>query len=218
MGLNNVSGNMYEFVTHTWNVAKGKCFHDCSYCYMKKWGQQKEVRFDETELRTDLGSDNFIFVGSSNDMFAENIPTEWIQKVIDHCNKYENNRYLLQTKNPKRFLEFELDDKFLLGTTVESNKVYSEIYGNSPDPIERIEAIASLSNRTFITIEPILDFDLDEFSEMLKSANPKWVNIGADSGRHNLPEPSSEKINELIEELSFTEIELKQNLRRLNRD
>ena len=27
---------MYEFVTHTWNPIKGKCYHDCSYCYMKK--------------------------------------------------------------------------------------------------------------------------------------------------------------------------------------
>jgi DNA repair photolyase len=217
MGLNSVKGNMYEFVTHTWNVVKGKCFHDCSYCYMKKWGPQNPARFDEKELRTDLGSDNFIFVGSSNDMFAENIPTEWIQKVINHCNKYENNRYLLQTKNPKRFLEFELDDKFILGTTIESNRIYLKIYGNSPDPQERLEAISSVSNKTFITIEPILDFDLEEFSEMLKSANPEWINIGADSGGHSLPEPNSEEIYELIERLSFSEIELKRKLKRLNK-
>ena len=29
-------GNMYEFVTHTWNPIKGKCSHGCTYCYMKK--------------------------------------------------------------------------------------------------------------------------------------------------------------------------------------
>lgn len=28
MGLNISKGNMYEFVTHTWNIIKGKCYHD----------------------------------------------------------------------------------------------------------------------------------------------------------------------------------------------
>ena len=40
---------MYPWVTHTWNVIKGKCPHDCSYCYMKRF-PQGELRFDEKEL------------------------------------------------------------------------------------------------------------------------------------------------------------------------
>jgi DNA repair photolyase len=60
MGLNTSTGNMYSFVTHTWNTVKGECHHDCSYCYMKRWGKQKPVRFDKKELKTDLGKDNFI--------------------------------------------------------------------------------------------------------------------------------------------------------------
>jgi len=31
MGLNESKGNMYEFVTHTWNAIKGECKHDCTY-------------------------------------------------------------------------------------------------------------------------------------------------------------------------------------------
>jgi len=73
---------MYEFVTHTWNTVKGECYHDCSYCYMKRWGKLNPVRFDEKELKTDLGSGNFIFVGSSCDMWAENIPDKWIFKTL----------------------------------------------------------------------------------------------------------------------------------------
>jgi hypothetical protein len=68
MGLNTSKGNMYDFVTHTWNTVKGECYHDCSYCYMKRWGKLKPARFDQKELKTDLGSNNFIFVGSSCDM------------------------------------------------------------------------------------------------------------------------------------------------------
>src|SRR3990167_1900105 len=30
--LNKQKGNMYGFVTHTWNPIKGKCSHNCSYC------------------------------------------------------------------------------------------------------------------------------------------------------------------------------------------
>ena len=36
MGLNLSKGDMYKFVNYTWNPIKGKCLHDCSYCYMKQ--------------------------------------------------------------------------------------------------------------------------------------------------------------------------------------
>jgi hypothetical protein len=45
-----------------------------------------------------------------------------------------------------------------------------------------------------ITVEPILDFDLDQFVRMIKICEPEQVNIGADSGNNRLPEPSPEKI------------------------
>ena len=35
MNLNQSKGNMYEFITHTWNPIKDRCYHDCAYCYMK---------------------------------------------------------------------------------------------------------------------------------------------------------------------------------------
>ena len=87
MGLNISKGNMYEFITHTWNTVKGKCIHDCSYCYMKRFKTLKDIRFDESELKTNLGTNNFIFVGSSNDLFSDNIPREWIMKTFEHCDK-----------------------------------------------------------------------------------------------------------------------------------
>ena len=62
--LNKQKGNMYGFVTHTWNAIKGKCPHDCEYCYMKVF-PQGELRLDEKEFKTDLGRNNIVFVGSS---------------------------------------------------------------------------------------------------------------------------------------------------------
>ncbi|OQA00448.1 MAG: hypothetical protein BWY70_00700 [Bacteroidetes bacterium ADurb.Bin408] len=84
---------MYEFITHTWNPIKGQCFHDCSYCYMKRWGRLKPVRFEPKELKTDLGHDNFIFIGSSCDIWAQNIPEDWIFKTLYHCSNFDN-KYL----------------------------------------------------------------------------------------------------------------------------
>ena len=106
MPLNKSTGNMYNFITHTWNTIKGECPHGCSYCYMKRWGKQPSLHFDEKELKTDLGKNNFIFVGSSCDMFAKHIPYEWKIDTLNHCLEFPKNKYFLQTKNPGKLLSF----------------------------------------------------------------------------------------------------------------
>ncbi len=90
--LNKRKGNMYGWIDHTWNCMKGSCYHSCGYCYKLRWGVQKSLRLDESEFRTDLGSGNFIFVGSSTDDFAAGVPSEWITMMLNHCAKF-NNRY-----------------------------------------------------------------------------------------------------------------------------
>lgn len=221
MGLNKISGNMYDFITHTWNTIKGECYHNCSYCYMKRWGKQKPIRFDEKELKTDLGKGNFIFVGSSNDMFASNIPELWIRKTIKTCENFDN-KYLFQTKNPDRFYNYigycVISDKSVICTTIESNRNYPDIQRNCPDVINRVVAMKDLSEviETYVTVEPIMDFDLRIMIQMLKDCGATQINIGADSQNKNLPEPPKEKIKELIKEIEkFTKVKLKKNLSRL---
>lgn len=216
MGLRVSKGNMYEFVSHTFNVVKGECYHNCSYCFMKKWGRLNPMRFDRNELKTNLGEGNFIFVGSSCDMFASNVSSEWIAEVLAFCDQFDN-RYLLQSKNPERYEEFSISDKFVLGTTIESDRYYPLIYGNSPEPFNRALAMgrAGIDRKSFVTIEPVLDFDVQEFVYFLREARPNWISIGADSGNNKLPEPSPVKLSALISALNFTEIRIKKNLRRL---
>jgi len=217
MGLNISKGNMYPWITHTWNTIKGACPHDCSYCYMKRWGKLKPVRFDEKELKTDLGKGNFIFVGSSCDMFANKIPTKWIIKILEYCSGF-NNSYLFQSKNPKRMIEFDvfMPNKSVICTTIETNKWYPEIMKNSPKPIDRATIHSLFPFDRYVTIEPIIEFNLDKLIELIKIYNPTQVNIGADTGNNNLPEPKSEKILDLINELEkFTIVKKKQNLKRL---
>lgn len=218
MGLNESKGNMYEWVTHTWNTVKGKCPHDCSYCYMKRWGQLKSVRFDEKELKTCLGQDNFIFVGSSCDLFAKDLPYDWIIRTMEHCSRFDNT-YLFQSKNPKYFDATAIHgvEKVVLCTTIETNRVYPEIMGNTPDPVDRAIELGRIPiEEKYVTIEPIMDFDLSSLVSMIRFCKPLQVNIGADSGGNKLPEPSTKKIMELIEALSeFTTVKKKKNLKRL---
>ena len=87
---------------------------------------------------------------------------------------------------------------------------------NSPTPKSRALNIAVYGWNKYITIEPIMDFDLKEMIELIKICNPAQVNIGADSGNNKLPEPSAGKILELIEALKeFTVIDQKKNLSRI---
>ena len=176
MGLNKQKGNMYGFVTHTWNPIKGRCIHNCNYCYMHRiWDrmddiikktilkyQGSELRLDEKELKTDLGEGNFIFVGSSTDMWAENIPAEWITKIFDYIRKYPENTYLFQTKNPKRFAGWTFGDNVILAITLENTYQIYSMVSNAPDPHTRAIDFSIINHsRKMITIEPIFTFNLE---------------------------------------------------------
>jgi len=219
MGLNKQRGNMYPFVTHTWNAIKGKCPHNCSYCYMKRFSQP-ELHFDEAELKTNLGTGNFIFVGSSCDAWANSILDEWIDQMLEQCRLYPQNTYLFQSKNPARigYWYGDLPPKTILGTTIETCQTIDD-FGKAPRPRARFEAMLDLStgrHPLMVSMEPIMDFDLETLVDWLRAISPKFVSIGADSGNNHLPEPSSGELKDLIEALKeITEIKLKNNLNRL---
>jgi DNA repair photolyase len=222
MGLNKTTGNMYSFCSHTFNILKGSCINSCKYCYMKRF-PQIPIHFDEKELKTDLGKGNTIFVGSSTDMFAEDIKKEWISKVLSYLRKYPDNNYILQTKNPKRYFEFinEFPYSCLFGTTIETS--YEEEIkkvSNAPSIAQRKYWMERLKfGKVFITLEPLIDFNLSDLVEIIKEIHPDFVNIGADSNKkkdYSFQEPSKEKIESLIKELEkFTKVNLKDNLKRL---
>lgn len=212
------TGNMYPWVTHTWNPITGRCPHECAYCYMRRF-PLPALHLDEKVLRENLGSGNVIFVGSGTDMWAEDVPAEWITKVGEHLKLFPDNTYLFQTKNPERFYEFK--DMFeglniIFGTTIETNRWYPQM-GKAPGILNRIRNMSAITGRKMVTIEPVMDFDLETLVHLIKDfIRPAWVNIGADSKRSGLPEPGKEKTLELIEALKeFTEVKIKDNLRRI---
>jgi DNA repair photolyase len=220
MTINESKGNMYPDVK-TWNGMYGMCQFMCVYCYnkihWKKWGN---MRLNEKALKDNLGENNFYFVGSSCDMFAEAIPDWWITSVLTHCLAYPHNTYLMQTKNPKRMYGFYrhswMGNNYIYGTTIESNRQYPE-FSKAPSVDERKKWITLFSGKKMLSVEPIMDFDLESFVEMIKDIRAEYVSIGANSLKYiTLPEPPKEKVIALITELrKFTEVRIKPNLNRL---
>ena len=220
MGLNKSKGDMYSWASHTWNPLAGECSHDCLYCYVHDLKRFPALatkysgapRLVERELKTNLGEGNFIFVGSATDMFAASVPGELISRILAHCKKFDNT-YLFQSKNPARFLDFDFPMNTYLGTTLESNRDYG--FSNAPIPFDRaLDFQAHLPK--MVSIEPIMDFDLEDFATMIAVIAPEFVSIGADSKKNNLPEPPREKIEALLDALGkFTTVKSKANLSRL---
>jgi DNA repair photolyase len=233
MSLKKSAGNMYPWVTHTHSHLGGKCPHECSYCYVSamaaKFDTMRQryggvVRLIEDEFKVNYGKGKTIFIEHMNDLFADGISNETIHRVLNHCFEYPENHYVFQTKNPKRYFYFitQMPRESILGTTIETNRYIPEVMGKSPTPFARFEAMRQLRRdigfvKLFVTVEPILAFDVNKLADWIAEINPNFLNIGADSKKRGLPEPSKESVLAFIEALRARHIEIRQkhNLERL---
>jgi protein gp37 len=220
------NGNMYPGFD-TWNPLAGECPHKCTYCSTNNWKKRMPVirekysgplRLDEKQLSKNLGNGKTYFVCAQNDLFAKKVPDEFIEKVMDACEQYDNT-YLFQTKNPKRFNEIPASwfpVNTILCTTIETNRYYPQM-GKTPDVFNRAFEMSKIVGFTkYVTIEPIMDFDLEDMVDLIRLCGADKINIGADSKGNHLPEPSKEKLLALIDELKkFTVIDEKRNLGRI---
>lgn len=218
--------NMYKGVK-TWNPLAGECPHGCSYCSTKSFYYPEvikkysgELRLDENAFKKNLGKGNIWFVCAQNDLFAKEVPDDFIRRVYNHIANYPDNEYWFQSKNPKRMYEWA-KKPYVYGTTIESSAWHNVYFSRSvPHPIDRAFYIGKIKKeigcKTFITIEPILEFNFYNFYILLTGAAPDWINIGADSKKNNLVEPNKLDILKLITLLEgLTEVRIKSNLTRL---
>jgi protein gp37 len=224
----NSKNNMYHFINKTWNPLAGKCPHNCSYCYVNKMSFRPgiknkysgDIRLCDIAMKKNLGENNNYFVCSMNDLFADGVPVDYALSILNKCHQH-NNSYFFQTKNTENMYSFYIGDMFpknsILCTTIESNYYYDNFMGNAPNILNRVYWFARIKNMTkHITIEPIFNFHLKSLVLDIIACNPSQVNIGADSGRNNLPEPNKDKVLALIAELEkITKVNIKKNLKRL---
>ena len=190
-----------------WNPVIG-CRHWCAYCWardlsermQKQGGKYKdgfEPRFFPKEMERKFKPGQFIFVVDMGDLFGSWVPVEWIRQVLDAIKMWPETDFLLMTKNPKRYHEFELSENVVLGTTLESNREYDGTI--APCPWSRYETFSEHPHPCkFVSIEPIMDFDLGTMLSWVRNIKPQIVEVGADNYRHNLLEPDPSKLQALI--------------------
>lgn len=152
--------------------------------------------------------------------------------MSDYCAAYNEDKpqgkhiiYFFQSKNPQRILQFIDHSVFkhaVVLTTLESNRDYPDIMCNAPRIENRVKAMELIAQKgivTMVTVEPIMDFDTDEFVELTRRCKPRWVNIGKNEKDFILlPEPTIEKTQELIRRLEackeIGKVNIKENAQR----
>lgn len=226
--------NMYSDSIKQWNVIVG-CKFDCIYCKKSFQAQMKrqmpkfdengkqyrgckkcydyEPHFHEDRLTQSLPNtkgDEFIWACSSGDISFAFLG--WTEKVLNRIRELPHKTFFMQTKNPFYFNYFELPNNLIIGTTLETNreKGYKKI-SKALLPQGRVLGLINVNhNRKFITIEPILEFDLDILVYWIKMIKPKRVYVGYDTKNNKLPEPLLDKTMKLIDELKkFTKVKTK---------
>jgi len=229
MPLNPSKGKMFKSVGWTWNPVSG-CTHECEYCWAAKFAAKYKRSFEpifrEKYLKDKFpNDDSWIFVGSTGDMFCSGMDDEWVLKIIGRIAQEEgNNKFLLQTKNPFSFMAFYLElekikDKIILGTTIETTGDTTK-FSKAPSTIERYTYLRKMKQagfKTFLSLEPLADFDFNELIRWIVAIDPEAVEIGLENYSSHTVKPNEKKIKALIYNLDVLEIPyvLKENLRHL---
>lgn len=228
--LNTKNGTrMFNIISKTWNPVSG-CTHYCVYCWARRLALTKlkntpryrdgfwpKLNVKEFKVKFNGG---VVFVSDMGDLFSPEVPDEWITKVIDHVSKFPNTLFLFLTKNPGRYSDFidVFPENSILGATIETDNdglYYERKISQAPLPSLRYKAMKNIDwDKKFISIEPILDFNLERFVSWIKEINPFMVYVGYDNYNNKLPEPSLEKTEKLIEELSKFTLVVKKTIRR----
>lgn len=223
------NGKMFNIVTATWNPISG-CLYNCNYCWARdlaitklknshRYSKGFKPSLNETEFRSKFGKGDLIFVSDMGDMFGDFIPDQWIKQVLDYIRQFSEADFLFMTKNPKRYLTLSpiMPKNAILGATIETNYneiVQTDIVSKAPTPSERYEAMKALDwDRKIVSIEPILDFNLNTLTKWIEDINPLIVYVGYDNYCHKLREPTLKQTNELLSRFPETSLVIRKTIR-----
>lgn len=222
-------GKMFNIVTSTWNPVTG-CFYNCNYCWArqlaitklsnsKRYSEGFKPMINETEFRSKFVKGDIIFVSDMGDLFGKFVPSDWIRRVLDHTSKFPEADFLFMTKNPERYQEFLhcMPENSILGATIETNVdeiLQVDKLSNAPLPSERYNAMKTLDwGKKIISIEPIVDFEVQTFTKWIEDIYPFLVYVGYDNYNCHLREPPLNKTIQLIERISEYTLVIKKTLR-----
>jgi protein gp37 len=181
-----------EWTDKTWNPITGctKLSAGCAHCYAENMarrlcamGQSKYKNNFALTLHNEFLNEplawqkpHTIFVCSMSDLFHEDVPFTFIDKVLETIHATPQHRYQLLTKRSSRMAEYfstrSVPENVWLGTTVEAQATKTRI-----DTLRSIPAPIR-----FLSCEPLIE-DLG----MLNLNNIDWVIVGGESGKSARP-------------------------------
>jgi len=207
------------------------CHFKCCYCAFKNTLKRSKCKQDQeftphahlevlSKRPPPTKEGEFVTIGMNGDIsFASK---EEMEAIIHYCWLWAKHTFLLQSKNPAFFHNYKFPENVILGTTIESNRTEFhnsdywsyEYMSAAPNVNKRFDAMYGLVARKVITIEPIMDFNLDTFLNAIIDLKPEWVWVGYDSKprRNYLPEPPLAKTQDFIEHLEDDGISVRQKL------
>jgi len=177
-----------EWTELSWNPTTGctkispgckNCYAEVMACRLKAMGVKgyengfeltlQPFRLEEPLMRK---KPSMYFVNSMSDLFHEDIPDSYIEKVITIIKKSPNHIFQILTKRAERMCSYfknkDIPDNAWLGVSVEDKK-----YG-----LPRIEWLRNLSSPVkFASMEPLLE-DLGK----MDLSDIDWIIIGGESG------------------------------------
>ncbi len=177
-----------EWTEETWNPIVGctKKSAGCRYCYaeimarrlqaMGTKGYEKgfELSFRPEKLEEPLKkkSPTSYFVNSMSDLFHEDVPYDYIDKVFDIIKKTPQHRYQILTKRANVMADYfsnrNVPDNAWIGVTVENKK----------EGLPRMDYLRKIPAKIrFISAEPLLE-DLG----VVNLDGIHWVIVGGESG------------------------------------
>ena len=176
-----------EWTGSTWNPSTG-CDHlspGCDHCYaermslrLKAMGQEKyangfrlTLHPQTLELPLKWKKPQRIFVNSMSDLFHNDVPLEYIQRVFTTMRRAHWHQFQILTKRSGRLLavteKIDWPPNVWMGVSVESAEYKSRI-----DHLRKTGAAVK-----FLSLEPLIG-DLGE----LNLKNIDWVIVGGESG------------------------------------
>lgn len=177
-----------EWTEHTWNPVTGctKVSPGCKHCYAETMARRLQAmgaRGYEEGFKLQLHPDRLdqplhrkrpttYFVNSMSDLFHEEVPDAFIERVLDVCRRTPHHTYQVLTKRADRLPAFfgtrNCPSNVWLGVSVEDKK-----YG-----VPRIAQLREVqASVRFLSVEPLL-----EDVGALDLTGIHWVIVGGESG------------------------------------
>lgn len=182
-----------EWTEQTWNPSAGctKISSGCKNCYaeimairlqaMGVKGYENGFKFNTVPSRLNdpfkFKKPTVFFVNSMSDIFHEEMPNEYLDKIFYVIKETPHHTYQILTKRAERMFDYlsnkEIPKNIWLGVTVDNQK----------EGLPRIEKLRNLNASVlFLSVEPLLE-DLGK----INLENIDWVIVGGESGNKARP-------------------------------